>query len=463
MGGIIDKIDPASIAEELGWQPGDEIISINCHSLADLIDYRFYSAEERLNVLVRRGDETAEFEVDKDIDTGLGVTFEDALFDGVRTCGAKCIFCFVDQLPKGLRKSLYLKDDDYRLSFLHGNFVTLANVTEDDLKRIVTQRLSPLYISAHTTDPALRERMLGRSCPPILEQIDTLACGAMPPGIIPGGIAPHAGGITLHTQIVLCRGINDGEHLDRTIADLAARYPTVRSIAIVPAGVTAHRRNKTPIGSIDAQYSVEILCKVQSWQHKFSTESCPEHPELVEGRRDGTRLVWAADEFYLSAGRRVPKASTYEGFPQIENGVGLVRKFLDSAYRAKRLMSARLPRPIMLSIITGTLAAPVVKRWADSLNCENLTVNVYPITNRLFGDTVTVTGLIAGQDVIDQLMGKPLGDLLVIPSVALRDGAFLDDVTLGDLERALAVKVLVSPPTPLALVKLLKSELRTDN
>ncbi len=201
MGGIIDKIEPASIAEELGWQPGDEIVSINGHELADLIDYRFYSADEHLSVLVRRGEQTAEFEIEKDIDTDLGVTFEDALFDGVRTCGAKCIFCFVDQLPKGLRKSLYLKDDDYRLSFLHGNFVTLANCTDDDLKRIVTQRLSPLYVSVHTTDPALRERMLGRRCPPILGQIDTLA----------------AGNITLHTQIVLCRGINDGEYLDRTV------------------------------------------------------------------------------------------------------------------------------------------------------------------------------------------------------------------------------------------------------
>lgn len=424
MPGIIDKLEPDSIAEELGWQSGDEIVSINGHPLADLIDYRFYIADEHLIVLVRRGEESAEFEIEKDYETDLGVTFKDALFDGVRTCGAKCIFCFVEQLPKGLRKSLYLKDDDYRLSFLHGNFVTLANVTDDDLRRIVTQRLSPLYISVHTTDPALRERMLGRGCPPILEQIDTLA----------------KGNITLHTQIVLCRGINDSEYLDRTIEDLAARYPTVRSIAIVPAGVTSHRRNKTPIGSIDAQYSVLILDKVRQWQHRFKVEK-------------GTRLVWAADEFYLSAGRRVPKTFTYEGFPQIENGVGLVRKFKDSAYRAKKMLPAEFSRPFRVSIVTGQLAAPVVRDWAEKLTCENLTVKVYPITSRLFGESVTVTGLIAGQDVIDQLRGKDLGNMLAIPSVALRDGAFLDDVTLANVAEALDMHVIPVQPQPEALIR----------
>lgn len=444
MGGIIDRTEPESIAHELGWRPGDEIISINGRELSDILDYRFYSAEEHLKVLVRRADQTAEFEIDKDIDADLGVTFADALFDGVRTCGARCIFCFVDQLPKGLRKSLYLKDDDYRLSFLHGNFVTLANCTSEDVRRIVTQRLSPLYVSVHTTDPVLRERILGRRCPPILEQIDALA----------------AGNITLHTQIVLCRGINDGERLDRTIIDLAARYPTVRSIAVVPAGVTAHRRHKTPIPSMDAKYSVEILCKVRSWQHKFSTEL-------------GTRLVWAADEFYLAAGRRVPKASVYEGFPQIENGVGLVRKFLDSAYQARHWWDQhRLPllgervgvraRPPIVSIITGALAAPIIRQWAESLASAGVKIDVHPIVNRLLGETVTVTGLIAGDDIIDQLRGKRLGDLLVIPAVALRDGAFLDDVTVDDVEHELGVRALVSPPAPIALLRLLHRELTTS-
>lgn len=433
MPGIIDRIEPQSIAEELGWQPGDEIVSINGHVLADLIDYRFYAADEYLNVLVRREPDSAEFEIEKDYETDLGVTFKDALFDGVRTCGAHCIFCFVEQLPKGLRKSLYLKDDDYRLSFLHGNFVTLGNLTDEDLTRIVTQRLSPLYISVHTTDPSLRDRMLGREAPNILDQIDTLA----------------AGNVSLHTQIVLCRGINDGDYLDRTVQHLAARYPTVRSIAIVPAGVTAHRRNNTPIPAIDTRYCVELVRKLRKWQHKFS-------------REHGTRLVWAADEFYLSVGLPIPNASAYEGFPQIENGVGLVRKFKDSAYRARRDLLPRLTqsvrinaRPLNVSIVTGQLAAPVVRQWAQSLECENLTISVHAITNRLFGETVTVTGLMAGRDVIDQLKGIDLGDLLLVPSVALRDGAFLDDVTLEDVGRSLGVAIGSVAPLPRAVLRLL--------
>lgn len=430
MPGILHTVEPDSIAKELGWQPGDEIISINGHVLADLIDYRFHAADEHLVVLVRRGSDTAEFEIEKDYDTSLGVTFTDALFDGVRTCGAHCIFCFVEQLPKGMRKSLYLKDDDYRLSFLHGNFVTLANVTDAELKRIVTQRLSPLYISVHTTDPVLREKMLGREAPSILDQIDVLS----------------QGNITLHTQIVLCRGINDGEYLDRTVEDLAARYPTVQSIAIVPVGVTAHRRNRTPIGSVDAQYAGAILDKLRHWQRRFKREK-------------GTRLVWAADEFYLSAGRPVPTARTYEGFPQIENGVGLVRKFVDSAQRANRRLLpflAESPRgKLTVSVVTGQLAAPVIQHWAASLASDKLDVKVYPVTNRLFGETVTVTGLIAGNDVIEQLRGKDLGDLLVIPSVALRDNTFLDDVSIADLGKALGVPVRVISPSPTNMLKLL--------
>lgn len=416
MGGIVASIEPGSIADDLGWRPGDEIVSINGYDLHDILDYRFYSDDEFLDIVVQRCDRTAEFEIEKDLDISLGVEFKDILFDGVRTCGAHCVFCFVDQLPKGLRKSLYLKDDDYRLSFLHGNFITLANVTDEDLERIVTQRLGPLYISVHTTDHALRQRMLGRSCPDILMQIDALTKGR----------------IALHTQIVLCRGINDGEHLERTISSLADRYPTVQSIAIVPAGITKHRRNKTPIEAIDARYSGEIICKTIRWQKQFLAEV-------------GTRLVWAADELYLNAGRPVPKALVYEGFPQIENGVGLVRKFKDSAYRAKRLFPAALPKPLTVTLVTGVMAAPLLQAWAASLQCEDLNIDVVPIVNHLFGETVTVAGLIAGQDVIEQLKGRNLGDLLFIPSVALRDGAFLDDVTLADVERSLNCRTVELP------------------
>ncbi len=421
--GIIDKVEPNSIADDLGWLPGDQIISVNGHQLSDIFDYQFYTADDMVTVLLRRGDESTEFEIEKDIDDDLGVTFTDPLFDGIRTCGAKCVFCFVDQLPKGLRKSLYIKDDDYRLSFLHSNFVTLANVTESDLARIVQQRLTPLYVSVHTTNPTLRETMLGRKAPNILHQIDTLALG-------------H---ITLHTQIVLCRGINDEQELERTIEELSQRYPTVKSIAIVPAGLTPHRRHSTPIPPIDAQYSAAILDKLAKWQRLFYSKF-------------GTRLVWAADEFYLCANRPVPKAGAYERFPQIGNGIGLVRKFKDSAYRAKEQFRhiTTDQKKVHISIATGQLAAPVLSQWAESVNSDRLHFTIRPIKNTLFGESVTVAGLISGGDVIAQLKGKPCGDILAIPSVALRDDAFLDDVTLREVEEALDVKILPASTSPTA-------------
>ncbi len=423
-GGIIESIEPRSIGDELGWMPGDEILAINNHVLHDVIDFRFYSSEENLTVTIRRGDQIADFEIEKDANEPLGVEFKDILFDGVRLCGAHCIFCFVEQLPSGLRKSLYLKDDDFRLSFLHGNFVTLANVSEEDLQRIVTQRLSPLYVSVHTTDHKLREKLLGRTAPDILSQIDYLSRG-------------H---IELHTQIVLCPGINDGKSLERTLEDLAARYPTVKSIAIVPVGLTVHRRNKTPIGTVDAQYSVNMLNTVIQKQRRFLAEK-------------GTRLVWAADEFYLCAGRSVPKSPAYEGFPQIGNGVGLVRMFKDSAVRAKRILPSSLPKPFRVSIATGELAAPLVKEWITTLHVENLCVQVIPVANKLFGRTVTVAGLLAGQDIIDQLLGRDLGDMLFIPSVAVREGIFLDDISLSDVSCALGCPVVSIEPWPYRFIK----------
>ena len=424
LGGVISIVEPDSIAEDLGWQPGDEIISINGHLLRDIIDFRYYSSDEFITVAVRRGDQTAEFEIEKDSDMPLGVSFEDILFDGVHTCGAHCIFCFVEQLPKGLRKSLYLKDDDYRLSFLHGNFITLANVSDEELQRIVQQRLTPLYVSVHTTDFTLRERMLGRRSPDILQQIDQLAQG-------------HIG---IETQIVLCRGVNDGSYLEKSVSDLAARYPTVESIAIVPAGISIHRKNPTPIGTIDPEYSRGIIRSVRKWQREYMSKY-------------GTRLVWTADELYLNAGWPVPSARVYEGFPQIENGIGLVRQFLDSAVRTRKILPKHLPKPMRISVVTGHSALPVLTQWVDSIDCDNLDICVYPITNNLFGPTVTVTGLIPGKDVIGQLQNKDLGDALVIPSVSLRDGVFLDDVTVDDVARELRTRVIVVKPRPYQLVK----------
>jgi len=426
--GAIASIEPASIASALGWQVGDEIVSINGHILHDVIDFRFYSADELLTVVLRRSGTEIEFEVEKDADAPLGVSFGEMLFDGVRTCGANCIFCFVDQLPKGLRKPLYLKDDDYRLSFIHGNFVTLANTTDEDLERIAVQRLSPLYVSVHATDPDLRKSMIRRKCPNILDQIDRLA-------------AAH---IELHTQIVLCPGINDGAALEKAVSDLGARYPAVQSIAVVPAGVSKHRTERIPIPVIDPAYARGILRSVRTWQREFL-------------EKKGTRLVWAADEFYLKAGQRVPKASTYEGFPQIENGVGLVREFKESAYRARKRLPARIDPPLNAAVVTGMLAAPLAAQWFESLSIRGLDVRVIPVRNDLFGETVTVAGLVAGKDIMQQVSAGEVGDVLLVPSVMLRDGAFLDDVTTEELEQSLEVPVVVVPTMPAqALRQLLK-------
>ncbi|MGQ9456360.1 MAG: DUF512 domain-containing protein [Armatimonadota bacterium] len=428
MGGIISSIEPGSIAEDLGWEPGDELVSINGHELRDIIDYQFYCSDEHVQVVLKRGNSTLEYEIEKDIDLDLGVEFAELLFDGIRICGAHCVFCFVDQLPKGLRKSLYLKDDDYRLSFLDGNFTTLVNVTERDLNRIVEQRLSPFYVSIHCTDHALRERILGRSCPDIIGQLRKLA----------------AGRISVHAQIVLCRGINDGLHLEKTVRDLSNLFPTIASIAIVPAAITSRSKNKDLIKPIDASYSARLLDEISQWQRTFL-------------KTLGTRLIWAADEFYLSAGRSVPGRQTYEQFPQISNGVGLVRLFEDSLRHAVRklyhLTKNGMRWHLRYSVITGVLAAPLLQTWSKwAMDC-GLEILVYPIRNTLFGESVTVAGLISGRDVIEQLQHKELGDYLLIPDVALRDGIFLDDVTLAEVENRLGVSVLCVEPLPHLVAK----------
>jgi putative radical SAM enzyme (TIGR03279 family) len=424
MGGIVASNERGGIAEALGLMPGDEIVAINGHELRDSIDYRFFVSDDFISLAVRRGGQLTQFEIEKDPDTLLGVQFTDELFDGVRTCGARCIFCFVEQLPKGLRKSLYLKDDDYRLSFLHGNYVTLANVSQEELDRVVEQRLSPLYISVHAVDDVLRQRMLGRKAPGILWQIDYLA----------------AARITMHTQIVLCPGINDGGYLSGSIRELSNRYPSVQSIAVVPVGLTAHRRGKTAIPQIHREYAQSILDLVACEQKRLLAEY-------------GSRIVWAADEFYLKAGKPVPNSSTYEGYPQLGNGVGMVRRFLDSGRRSKTILDDSFKGKLHATLVSGTLFAPILAKWALSIERDGPEIDVLPVTNNLFGDSVTVTGLLAGRDVIDQLKGRRLGDVVFVPDVALRDGVFLDEVTLDDVESALGRKVEAIAPNPVRLAR----------
>lgn len=423
--GKVASVELGGIAEEAGIEPGDLIVSINGHALSDIIDYRYYSAEEFVDILVRRGSEEAVISVEKDIDEPLGIEFEDNLFDGVRECGNRCIFCFVHQLPKGMRRSLYLRDDDFRLSFLVGNFVTLTNVSDADIERIIEQHLSPLYVSVHATDPSLRRNLVRKpDLPNITDQLKRLADGK----------------ITLHTQIVICRGVNDGAQLERTVRDLAELYPQVASIGIVPVGLTKHRQVGPDIQSVDPVGAGEIIHAVNGWQKGFL-------------RALGTRLVWASDELYLNAGVKVPSAASYEGYPQIENGIGLVRQFLVDTKRLAGRLPERLPHPLSATIVTSTLAAPLLEDFSAVLNrVENLEVRVAPIRNEFFGESVTVAGLVTGGDILKQLQTLDLGDLLVIPSTMLRDDTFLDDITIDRVSEELSVPVIGVSPKPSALL-----------
>ena len=429
MAAIIKSVAPDSIAADLDWRVGDEVVSVNGKAIKDVFDFYYLCDDENVDVEIKRGGEQAVFEIEKDAGESLGITFEDILFDGMHSCGAHCIFCFVEQLPPGMRKTLYVKDDDYRLSFLQGNFVTMANVSDEELEKIALMNMSPLYISVHTTEPELRDFMLGRKCPNILDQLAYL----------------KKRNIEFHTQIVLCRGVNDGEHLVRSIDDLIAVGAT--SIAVVPAGLTVYRRNKTPIGTIDPKYSKDIIRLI-----KYKQRRCL--------RTFGSRIVWAADEFYLNAGRNVPSEKNYEGYMQIENGIGLVRKFLESGKRARKITPPSLPRPLRVTLATGMLAEKTVSDWASSVVCENLTIDVVGIKNTVFGETITVTGLMCGGDVIKALKGRDLGDAALIPDVCLRDAenTFLDDVTLADVEKELGTKVFKCPTSPYGTIKLICSD-----
>jgi putative radical SAM enzyme (TIGR03279 family) len=411
-GGVVAGIEPDSIAAELGLEPGDRIVSINGHVLRDVIDYRFYGADEELDILVRRGDEEALFEVERDYGVDLGIEFAEPTFDGIRTCTNNCTFCFIKGVPKGMRRSLYVKDDDYRLAFLIGNFITLSNLGEADWERIAEQHLSPLYVSVHATDPDLHRRLLGNPrAPDILPQLHRLA-----------GL-----GIDVHTQIVLTPDLNDGLELTRTVDDLAALGPAVRSVGIVPVGLTRFQAD-----CLRAYLPTEagpLIERVERWQRLY-------RPRL------GAGWVYASDEWYLLAGRRVPGARAYDGFPQIENGIGLARKLRDDAAVVKRrLKSSPLPAAMeSITLVCGTLIAPVLGELADDLGeLLGVAIRVLPVVNEFFGPRVTVSGLLTGQDVRRTLeRAQPRGWVLLPRAMFNREGEVtLDDLTLVDIGRGL--------------------------
>jgi putative radical SAM enzyme (TIGR03279 family) len=407
----IGNVLPGSTAARLGLEPGDAVVSINGEDINDVIDFSFFAADERLSLAVRKKiGGVIKLKVSKEPDDNLGLEF--APFR-IRRCRNKCIFCFVDQMPPGCRKTLYVKDDDFRASFLHGNFVTLGALSESDWERVFRLRLSPLYISVHTTDAGLRASVLRNSkAPDILKSLKRLA----------------SGGIKMHTQVVLCPGVNDEEHLKRTIIDLAGLFPAVCSIAVVPVGITRFRKSLFPLRTFSRREAHAVLGQIELLARMFK-------------KRFGTRLVFASDEFYIKANEQFPPSSFYEDFPQIENGVGLVATFMGEVSRT------RLPAaiaPVRVTVVTGVSFSKILGSALKRLRrIKGAVVKQVTVKNRFFGPSVTVTGLLTGGDILHALKGKRLGDMVLIPSNALKEDEdiFLDDMSVVELERHLKTKV----------------------
>ncbi|HTE19370.1 MAG TPA: DUF512 domain-containing protein, partial [Armatimonadota bacterium] len=416
-------VESGSIGAEIGLLPGDEILTLNGRRMEDVIDYRFLVTDEEVEVVVAPGgrvEDAYTVVVEKEIDETLGVTFTADVFDGIRICTNNCDFCFVYQNRRRMRKSVYVKDDDYRLSFLHGDFITLTNLTEQCWERIFHYQLSPLYVSIHATDPEARVAMLRNpDAAKLMEHLERL----------------FSHGIEIHGQIVYTPGINDGAILDRTVEDMAALYHRgCRSLAIVPVGLTTQRSRLPALRTLSPDEAREVVRKTARYRSRFLREL-------------GTRFVYPSDEMYLLAGKRLPSARSYEDFPQFENGVGMIPRLNAEWKRLLPRLPERVGKPRRVTLITGTLAAPVLEPLAARLSqVGNLQVRVAPVRNEFFGPTVTVAGLLAGADIAAQLAGSDLGDAALLPSVALRDDIFMDDWTLGQLSEALGVPLQVVKP-----------------
>ena len=414
---MIENITPGSIAEAAGLRSGDIVCDVNSSPMRDVIDFMFHKDEDELNIGFRRDGDRKKISILSDSGADLGISFKPLK---VKTCKNNCIFCFVKQLPRGLRKPLYIKDEDYRLSFLYGNYTTLSNITAEEKKRIIEQRLSPMYISVHTTNRALRNKMLGNpKATDILKELTFFA--------------DHK--IRMHIQIVVCPGLNDTRELQSTIRDIYKFHPYVSSIAVVPVGLTKHR--KMQLTPMSKEVALKTLDIVNAFQKRFR-------------KRHGEAIVYCADEMYIKAETPFPLVQEYGELPQIENGVGMVPLFISQSRKLK------IPRTIgnkkRVLTFTGTSFYPFLKKFIGRLsNREHLPVDVIPVKNMFFGETVTVTGLLTGRDVISSLHDNTDNyDVLVIPDVVLREGdtVFLDNVSLQDLEEATGLKVVTTDGTP---------------
>jgi len=401
---IIQSVEPDSVGAVIGLHNGDEILSINGERIRDIIDYLFTISEPEITLSVKRNGAIAEYTIEKEENEDLGVVFKEIKY---RHCASKCIFCFVDQNPKGLRPALYFKDEDYRLSFLHGSYITLNNISPADIKRIIKQRLSPLYVSVHALDPEIRAYMFGVGRNDrLLEKIRILI----------------ENNIELHAQIVVCPGINDGAILDNTITGLQRFYPGVRSVAVVPVGLTKHRSGLEKIKPVTFQYARKIVSYIHRKQKGFLGDF-------------GERFVYLADEWYLISGRRLPSLQYYGDLFQLENGVGLTRQFLKEFNAERRRIKGSLKHPKSLHLLTGTLAQPILENYMAPVleKFENLTVKVTGIVNEFYGPSVTVSGLLSGSDFIRCLEDEE-GDLFLLPPDCLNsDGLTLDDMTVHDM------------------------------
>lgn len=417
---IVAKVEKESIAEEMGIEIGDILISINGKKIIDIIDYLFLISDNYLEVEIQKNNgEIWILEIDKDYDEDLGIEFNNAILDKAKSCKNKCIFCFVDQLPTNMRKSLYFKDDDSRLSFLQGNFLTLTNLSDADIDRIIEYNISPINVSIHTTNPELRVKMLNnKTAGNILERIKKLTENR----------------ILINGQIVLCPGINDELELEETIKDLYPLYPNLHSVAIVPVGITKFRENLYPLKIFDEEEANKVIMQVNKWQRLLK-------------ERIGTSFVYLSDEFYNIAKQPLPSYEDYEGFPQIENGVGLIRKLEHEFNEYLLSLPSNLEIDKTITIITGVSAAKFMRELTKKLTdrVSKLRIQVYPIINNYFGETITVSGLITGKDIINQLENKELGTEILIPKSMLKsdEPVFLDDIKVKDIEEHFHKKIKV--------------------
>ena len=426
--GEITEIHPGSIAEELGVEAGDFVVSVNNKEISDALDYRFYITNEDIELVIQQENERIIFEIEKEYDDDLGIALQDL---DMRACGNACIFCFVFQNPKSLRKGLYFKDEDYRFSFMYGHYTTLTNTSQEDLQRIVEQRLTPLYISVHVTEPETRKLMLGiKFDDHLFEKINYLT----------------ENGIELNCQIVLCPELNDGELLDKTIEDLKAYFPMIKSIAIVPVGLTQHRKNLYKINPVTHEYSLKTIAETDDRRKLLKKEL-------------GSSFVYLSDEFYIRTNSPIPGSYYYEGFYQLENGVGLTRDFMMRFEEELPHLKNPGDHPLNLSLVTGTLGATVLKRYfMRQLNqLPDLFFKLHPVINRFYGPSITVSGLLVGQDIYETLKTERTGDYIILPPDCINDdGLFLDDWTLAELQEKLGKKLFVFPRSFSALFDLIK-------